>query len=286
MTGTQSSQGADTFERSCSHWSEHGRAGMEHFYALASVDYDHLAASFDWAAWLNDMHQRRSDNGPLRLLDVACGSGKFPVALNRNADFTAATLPTIDYGLLDPAAFSIAEARQALEPPFQPGPEFEMTLQDLDCAPGTFDVAWATHALYAIPAAELAGALAKMVAAVDGRGFIAHSAEAGHYIRFDRMVTEAFRDGQGTPYSSAEDIEQAFKQLGLAVEVKEITYTNGAPVSQRDAIEGYLQRCMFDDSISLDDLLGHPTTAAYLKTCNDGSAWRFKQNVKLFFFEC
>ena len=43
---------AGTFERSCDHWSEAGRQEMEDFYALASVDYQHLAEAIDWKTWL------------------------------------------------------------------------------------------------------------------------------------------------------------------------------------------------------------------------------------------
>ena len=45
---------SDTFERSCEHWSEAGRAEMEAFYALATVDYRHLAEALDWKAWLQN----------------------------------------------------------------------------------------------------------------------------------------------------------------------------------------------------------------------------------------
>ncbi len=34
---------ADTFERSCEHWSAAGRDEMEAFYELARVDYRYLA---------------------------------------------------------------------------------------------------------------------------------------------------------------------------------------------------------------------------------------------------
>ncbi|CAN0498997.1 unnamed protein product, partial [Laminaria digitata] len=68
---------ADTFDRSCDHWSEAGREEMEGFYALASVDYRHLAAAIDWTAWL-EARQKAAGSRHLRLLDVACGSGKFP----------------------------------------------------------------------------------------------------------------------------------------------------------------------------------------------------------------
>ena len=50
------------------------------FYRLASVDYKHLAEAIDWRHWL-ETRQKEAGSRSLQLLDVACGSGKFPKAL-------------------------------------------------------------------------------------------------------------------------------------------------------------------------------------------------------------
>ena len=67
---------ADTAARSLEHWSEAGRAEMEAFYALATEDYHQLVLAADWPALLAE---RAHDEW--KLLDIACGSGKFPTAL-------------------------------------------------------------------------------------------------------------------------------------------------------------------------------------------------------------
>ena len=70
----------DTFLRSCEHWSEASRDEMEYFYSLASIDYKFLASAFNWKEWF-ETHQSNVGQRSLKLLDVACGSGKFPSAL-------------------------------------------------------------------------------------------------------------------------------------------------------------------------------------------------------------
>ena len=104
----------DTFIRSCEHWSETSRSEMENFYALASIDYKHLAEKFDWKEWL-EIHQTNVGERGLKILDVACGSGKFPSALVQYAKLADANLLPIDYALLDPSSFSISEARKVLK---------------------------------------------------------------------------------------------------------------------------------------------------------------------------
>ncbi|MGF1508429.1 MAG: class I SAM-dependent methyltransferase [Myxococcota bacterium] len=270
----------DTYERSCAHWSESGRDEMESFYALASVDYRYLAESRDWAAWLGH-HQIRVGSGHLRLLDVACGSGKFPAALLKYVSGME-QVGEVCYDLLDPSAFSIEETRRVLRSPFVAENDMAIPLQRLS-AVEAYDVAWATHALYAVPVAELDGALARLLRAMrpGGEIFIAHGHRDGHYVDFYRRFLEAFRDGRGTPYCAVEDIVASIERLGAPYEVRTLEYENGVAESARDTVEGYLQRCVFDDSLSLDALVDHPITGSYLAGCRQEGQWRFAQRVGL-----
>lgn len=273
---------ADTAERSLAHWSEAGRREMEDFYALATTDYRELALALDWPEWLE---ARQAEAGPraLRLLDVACGSGKFPAALREHAGVERAAVEPIDYALLDPSAFSLAEARRALGAPFVPGEAFEVTMQGLDPAVPPFDVVWATHALYAVPGPELEPAMRRFLAAIGGRGFIAHATSASHYLRFQRLFLDAFHGGRGEPFRSAEEVEATLRALGATVESREIAYDSAAPEAARDRVEGFLQRCVFDDAVPLDAMLSDPLTGPYLKGCLSGGTWRFPQAVRLIF---
>jgi SAM-dependent methyltransferase len=251
-----------------------------------------LAEAIDWKAWL-EARQEEVGLRSLQLLDVACGSGKFPAALSSYADIESAAIKPIDYTLLDPSDFSIAEARQALAFPFTLGAEFEMTLQDLNCLPGEFDIVWATHALYAIPHSELETALKRFVYAMrrgrqgdeGGVGVIAHASDQSHYLQFYQHYLNGFKEGLGVPYSSSEQILTALAQMGVTYEVEEISYANGAPESQKCQVEGYLQRCLFDDTLSLKDMMADSIMGPYLETCRKDGHWQFEQNVTLIFLK-
>ena len=272
----------DTFQRSLDHWSEAGRREMEYFYALASVDYSYLAEAQDWIGWF-EARQAEAGSRRLRLLDVACGSGKFPAALVRDAAISTASIRPVDYALLDPSAFSIGEARRALSAPFEPGEQYQMKLQGLECEAGYFDIVWAIHALYALPAAELEEGVRRFMHALgkNGWGFIAHACEDSHYISFYRRFLDAFRGGAGVPYTSAEQIEGTLTAMGIRFDTHEIVYENDAAENARPLIEGYLQRCVFDDTTSLDQMLARPETGDYLESCRVDGCWRFGQRVKL-----
>ena len=266
----------DTAARSLEHWSEAGRTEMQAFYALATEDYRQLAGARDWNADLG----AHAVDGRVRLLDVACGSGKFPTALLAAG---LAAQPTVDVDLLDPSAFSIAEARAALAPPFVAGGEHEIVLQDFT---GTgFDVAWATHALYALPPDELAAGAARMVAALrpGGFGVVAQASSRSHYLTFYDAYRSSFAP-DATPYTDAEGVADALRAAGAPIEVKVLQYRTGT--SNRTVAEGFLQRCAFDDSVSLEQMEGSAALGDYLAGCRDADgAYEFEHEAHLITWE-
>ncbi|MGH3902106.1 MAG: hypothetical protein ACRDTA_28425 [Pseudonocardiaceae bacterium] len=251
----------DTAQRSLGHWSEAGRAGMQAFYTLATEDYRRLAAARDWAA---DLRTRATD-GHLRLLDVACGGGKFPAALLAAGLPAAARDLTVTVDLLDPSAFSIAEARAVLAAPFEAGAEYEIALQDFD-GRARYDVAWATHALYALPPAELAGGVTRMITALRPGGFgaIAQASAASHYLAFYDAYRATYA-ADITPYTGAEAVTAALTAAGADVAIQRLRYRTGS--ADRVVIEGFLQRCAFDDTVSLARMESEGPLAEYLARC-------------------
>jgi SAM-dependent methyltransferase len=266
---------SDTAARSLAHWSEQGRTEMEAFYALATEDYRQLALAADWSSVL-----RPYARDGWRLLDVACGSGKWPSALLRVAGIGEAGLPPVAYDLLDPSAFSVAEARAQLAPPWVPGRELVVTLQDLPDDATGYDVVWATHALYALPPVELDSGAVRMTGALrpGGLGVVAQAGSRSHYL----MMYDAYRAGvaDATPYTSAEQVADALRRAGADVREQWIRYTSGS--SDRAVVEGFLQRCAFDDTISLEEMESAPQLGDYLAGCRrpDGS-YLFDHEVAL-----
>ena len=249
----------DTFIRSCEHWSETSRNEMENFYALASIDYKYLAEKFDWKEWL-EIHQTNIGERRLKILDVACGSGKFPSALVQYAKLADANLLPIDYALLDPSLFSISEARKVLKFPFTASSEFKTTLQEFSCEKDAYDIIWATHALYAVPKGELKDVLKRFIHGMAGSGFIAHASQNSHYINFYKHYLNGFKGGYGEPYISAEQILKTLNEIGVSYRVEKISYENSISENSSSQVEGYLQRCIFDDTIDLDSMLKNLTT--------------------------
>lgn len=275
-----SREAGDTGERSLAHWSEAGRAEMDAFYRVATLDYRELARAWDWDAFLR---QRGAARSPVRILDVACGSGKFPTALRAHTPLGALEGAPLVLDLLDPSSFSLREARDSLAPPMVGGRDFECTLQGLPAEATGYDVVWAVHALYALPEAELPAGVEAFLRALapDGLGFVAHATRSAHYLAFYEAYLSRFRP-DGTPFTSAEAVARAFRDAGAKVEVRPLVYEQ---VIDDDAVlEGFLQRCLFDSGLSLDTMRRDAVLGAYLEAHRDeGGRSRFRQDVSMIF---
>ncbi|WP_433803452.1 class I SAM-dependent methyltransferase [Actinomycetospora sp. CA-084318] len=273
-------QQGTTEERSLAHWAEEGRAGMEAFYALATEDYRQMVAARDWAADLRD-HAR---GGAVTVLDVACGSGKFPAELQRQGLADAVGDLRVEIDLLDPSSFSIAEARSVLAAPFTVRAEHEVRIQDLPAEVGGFDVAWATHALYAVPPTEIGVGIARMVEAQRPGGFgaIVHASADSHYLRFAEAFRATFAP-DAVPFTTAEQVREALVAAGVEPAVAPIRYDVGHP--DRRVIEGFLQRCVFDDSVPLERMESEGAVGEYLAGRAGDDGYRFTQVVHVLTWE-
>tara|TARA_B100000963_G_scaffold359630_1_gene387513 strand:- start:1865 stop:2713 length:849 start_codon:yes stop_codon:yes gene_type:complete len=268
-----------TFLKSCEHWSEHYLEEMHNFYKLAGLDYLELANSVNWAAVLLKIRQKVNVDA-LEILDVACGSGMFPTVLQQVLLEKDKKL-FINYSLLDPSKFAINETKKKLRHPFHLSKEFNVTLQDFNCIGDLFHISWAIHALYAIPKNELKISLEKFYGSFKEKGFIAHACNDSHYINFHNLYNRGFRDGKFQAFCSAEDILDTLDSLDFKYKVHFIEYANTAKSDDLVIVEAYLQRCLFDDTISLSEMRKNNLTGKYLDSCNGSGGWRFPQKVAL-----
>ena len=281
-----SGETGDTQDRSLAHWSEVAREEMDAFYQVATLDYKELALASDWDALLPSppsVGEGEAPPSPLRILDVACGSGKFPAALRAHTALGSRDKGSLVLDLLDPSAFSLREARESLAPPFIADQDFECTLQDLPATATNYDVVWAVHALYALPQAELGEGVAAFMRAIapDGFGFVAHATRSAHYLAFYEAYLARFKPA-GTPYVNAEAVASAFRDAGAKVEVKPLSYEQ--VIEDDEVLEGFLQRCVFDSELSLEAMRQDEVLGAYLAERRDEAGHsRFRQDVSMIF---
>ena len=270
---------SETFLKSCQHWSSDYSDEMAQFYKLATVDYEHLSNSLDWEEELFKYTSSREDKR-LKILDVACGSGKFPSVIQKTLG-KSKKIKRVDYSILDPSLFALEETKKNLKAPFFVDEEFNSTIQDFKKENSCYDVSWAMHALYAIPPQDIIESMRIFKETFRGVGYIAHAREKSHYIEFQKIFHSGFRKNKSVRYTTSEDIMAALDKLGFKYEERTLKYENKAESNDRLIVEAYLQRCVFDDTIELKDLENNTQTRDYILQCKDQNGWSFKQEVSL-----
>ena len=92
-----------------------------------------------------------------------------------------------------------------------------------------------------------------MVAALrpGGFGVVAQASSRSHYLTFYDAYRASFAP-DATPYTDAEGVAAALRAAGAPVEVQVLHYRTGT--SDRAVVEGFLQRCAFDDTVSLEQM--------------------------------
>ena len=239
---------SETFLKSCQHWSSDYSDEMTSFYKLATVDYEHLGNSLDWEEELFKYSSSREDKR-LKILDVACGSGKFPSVIQKTLG-KSKKIKRVDYSILDPSLFALEETKKNLKAPFFVDEEFNSTIQDFKKENSCYDVSWAMHALYAIPPQDIIESMRIFKETFRGVGYIAHAREKSHYIEFQKIFLSGFKKNKSVRYTTSEDIMAALDQLGIKYEERILKYENKAESNDRLIVEAYLQRCIFDDTIT------------------------------------
>lgn len=124
-----------------------------------------------------------------------------------------------------------------------------------------------------------------MVAALRPGGFgaVAQACATSHYLAFYDAYRAAFAP-QATAYSTAEQVASALRAAGAAVAVAALPYRTGS--ADRAVVEGFLQRCAFDDTVSLERMESTAPLAHYLASCRDGTGgYQFDHEAHLITWE-
>ncbi|MGH3972073.1 MAG: hypothetical protein ACRDS9_01915 [Pseudonocardiaceae bacterium] len=139
--------------------------------------------------------------------------------------------------------------------------------------------------LYALPPADLVDGVTRMVAALRPGG----SAPSRRPVPQATISPATTLTGPPTPpgvtpYTDAEALAAALAEAGADVAVQRLHYRTGS--SDRAVIEGFLQRCAFDDTVSLAQMEAEGPLAEYLADCRapEGS-YLFEHEAHLMVWE-
>ena len=113
------------------------------WFGIMEADYSKLLEVMNWDLVFG------KTSSPFQLLDIGCGTGKFPRMLRPQLRRDV----KIIYDYLDPSPYSLTTCQQALHPPFEPRYALQTTFEEaqLDSPPNGYDMVWAIQSLYWLP---------------------------------------------------------------------------------------------------------------------------------------
>ncbi|NER23838.1 MAG: methyltransferase domain-containing protein [Symploca sp. SIO1B1] len=263
------------------------------------VDYWQLAQRFDWSGtFLSQYHRGKSSS--LRLLDVACGTGRWLQAFGHYIQLDE-EIQDLVYDCLDPCGTSIAQASQKILPPFQLGAQYVSTIQEAQLEGNSYDLLWSMHGFYMVPPQDLASVLKKCANSLKdtGVGFIALATRKSFYVDFYEQYLQIFQEGKGARFTAAEDILEALSACGIQHQVHRIFYEEPIKADDHAALEHYIKNeatvnCFNKDkeaeplstskNITLEELLSHPEMERYLNLLRRNSVYYFPEEILLISF--
>lgn len=250
------------------------RRKMENWFDIADIDYLSLLENMDFKSFLSKDCQ---------MLDVGCGTGRFPALLLSehpiNSDLK------IDYDMLDPSSYCLEECRKNLSPPFQAGKAFASTLDTSPLPEGQYDLIWAVHSLYQTDKASVDIALNKLSKALkpgEGIGVIYIADPESFYCRLSNQLC-SLEDGHTlSPMLSSQDIVDALKKEKIMHKQRHIQFEHTLESNDPGLLHKYLIKNA-GTQVS-ESALSDPAMEPFLKQFERQSRYIFPQSVSLILF--
>jgi SAM-dependent methyltransferase len=241
----------------------------EAWFNIVEQDYTQLIAAINWQAVFP---KQQAD---FQLLDVGCGTGKFPKMLQSHL------IPTlrIHYDYLDPSHYCLATCQQALNPPFLPRHAWQTTLEHAQdvITPGTYDLAWAIQSLYCLEQANVRTALNQLMQALHpsrGTACLLLAKREAFFPQVHQIFFEHCAEHTPPPYLSAESVVTALGEIGAISVVRELPCTHTISIREDRLLEQYLQQSVMD-TMPLPKWRQHPKLREFLEAHRQDDAYQF-----------
>ncbi len=249
----------------------------EAWFKIVEQDYTQLIAAINWQELFP------SQSKEFQLVDIGCGTGRFPRMLQAQLSPTL----RIHYDYLDPSHFCLASCREVLKPPFLPRYSWQTTLEHAEriLTPGLYDVAWAIQSLYCLEPENLRLALAQLMQALHpsrGTACLVLAKREAFFLQVHQIFFEHCEEYTPSPYLSAETVVETLTEMGAMNVIREIPCIHTISIREDRLLEQYLQQSVMD-ATPLPKWRQHPRLREFLDMYRHDDAYHFPNPYWLIF---
>lgn len=218
---------------------------LDAWFRVTQVDYERLIEQLSPRELFGD-----TPSGAYRLLDLGCGTARFPALLDR----TIADDLHVAADLLDISDYCLnaAVAQYRALHHFSPAMTYLSAIEDLGRSVDRsrrFDVIWAIHSLCTVAQDRIAEVCRFCWDALKPNGtFLIYqlARNSSYYRLYDYYLTHYPAPNSATRMLASEDHQEILSSLGIGYEVRRIRFTHRIAQDERQLLEVYLRKCVMD----------------------------------------
>ena len=241
----------------------------EAWFRIVEQDYTQLIAAINWQELFPKQH------ADFQLLDVGCGTGRFPKMLHPQLPSTL----RVHYDYLDPSHYCLATCQQTLRPPFLPRHAWQTTIEQAQefLIPGTYDLAWAIQSLYCLEQANIRTALRLLLNSLHpsrGTACLVLAKREAFFPQVHQIFFEHCAEQTPPPYLSAELVVTALGEMEAISVIRELPCTHTISIREDRLLEQYLQQSVMD-TMPLPKWRQHPRLRDFLDAHRQDDVYQF-----------
>lgn len=265
---------SSNLERSLRYYQK-SQINPESWFSVVAQDYQILMNTLEW----NALFPVRS--APYSLLDIGCGTGRFPSLLSSQLHSSL----RIHYDICDPSQYCLTSCQQALHPPLFPRHAWRTTLEHAEqtWVPESYDMAWALQSFYCLEHETLYESVQRFLRAIHplrGTACILLGKRNSFFSQIQQLFFKHCSCVTPQPYVSAESIYTMLERLGANTLVRELEYIHTISIWEDRLLEQYLQQCVMD-STPLPKWKEAATIRTFLDSFRHGDYYHFPNSCWL-----
>jgi SAM-dependent methyltransferase len=254
---------------------------LDSWFSVTQVDYEKLIEQYSF-----DNLFKAFGKTQLKILDVGCGTAKFPSLLDHKINSDIHSL--VD--LLDISEYCLQVAQKQYDnlKHFSAGKTYLSATENIHKSVQKirdYDIIWAIHSLCTIGESQMENVYFYYLDLLqfNGKFLIYQLAKNSSYYKLDNFYLSHYPEpNRTTPFLSSEDIKQTLDVLGITYETISLHFTHRINSDCQNILEIYLKKCVLDNNVDVLNFL-----KPILQECFDeeSNQYKFDQVVDLLIIE-